>query len=226
MEELSIKYITSSKNGLALLATTSLPMKFWLYPFQTATFLINRLPTKVLNLQSPFQIIFGKLPDYILCKVFGCLCYPYVRPYNTHNLQYRFVHGLFLSYSTIQKGYLCLEPSSNSLICHSTCYFLWNYFPISVNFSPPLSPPSCPPVSTLAIPCTGLSLQHTAISSFAIDQHHPLLISHSILPISSHSSNSSIPSIIQVPFTVASFSSPQSNISSTPFPRKKPPPYD
>ena len=67
MEELSIKYITSSKNGLALLATTSLPMKFWLYPFQTATFLINRLPTKVLNLQSPFQIIFGKLPDYILC---------------------------------------------------------------------------------------------------------------------------------------------------------------
>ncbi|KAL6345070.1 hypothetical protein AAG906_013553 [Vitis piasezkii] len=78
-----------------------------------------------------------------------------------------------------------------------------------VNFSPPLSPPSCPPVSTLAIPCTGLSLQHTAISSFAIDQHHPLLISHSILPISSHSSNSSIPSIIQLNTMLSSATTPR-----------------
>lgn len=129
----------------------------------------------------------------------------------------------FLAIAQFIKGICVLNPH---LIAYVTQHVIFyeTIFPFQLT-SPPLSPPSCPPVSTLAIPCTGLSLQHTAISSFSIDQHHPLLISHSILPISSHSSNSSIPSI-KVPFTIASFSSPQSNISSTPSPPKKPPPYD
>ena len=42
------------ETGLALLATTSLPLQFWLYAFHTTTYLINRLPTKVLQFQSPF----------------------------------------------------------------------------------------------------------------------------------------------------------------------------
>ena len=42
------------ETGLALLATTSLPLQFWLYTFHTTTYLINRLPTKVLQFQSPF----------------------------------------------------------------------------------------------------------------------------------------------------------------------------
>ena len=40
--------------GLALLHTASLPISYWSYAFQTAVYLINRLPTSVLKFQSPF----------------------------------------------------------------------------------------------------------------------------------------------------------------------------
>ena len=35
--------------GLALLATAFLPFKFWIYAFRVAIFLINHMPTKVLQ---------------------------------------------------------------------------------------------------------------------------------------------------------------------------------
>jgi histone deacetylase 1/2 len=43
------------KVGLALLANASMPLKFWDDAFITATFLINMLPTKVLNFEIPTE---------------------------------------------------------------------------------------------------------------------------------------------------------------------------
>ncbi|RVW88458.1 Retrovirus-related Pol polyprotein from transposon RE2 [Vitis vinifera] len=93
------------ESGLALLAHASLPMEFWKYAFQTATFLINRMPSKVLQNNSPYFTLFQKVPDYKSLRVFGCLCYPFIRPYNSHKLQYRSVQSLFLGYSLHNKGF-------------------------------------------------------------------------------------------------------------------------
>jgi histone deacetylase 1/2 len=41
--------------GLALLANAYMPLKYWNDVFLTATFLINLLPTKDLNLETPTQ---------------------------------------------------------------------------------------------------------------------------------------------------------------------------
>lgn len=51
------------ETSLALLAITFLPLNL-LYAFPTAIFLINRMPTKVLKLHSPFYVFFGKQPNY------------------------------------------------------------------------------------------------------------------------------------------------------------------
>lgn len=42
------------ETGLTLLQSASLPSKFWSYAFQAAVYLINRLPTLVLKMSSPF----------------------------------------------------------------------------------------------------------------------------------------------------------------------------
>ena len=42
--------------GLSLLAHSSVPLSYWPYAFQTAVYLINRLPTPVLNLLSPMML--------------------------------------------------------------------------------------------------------------------------------------------------------------------------
>ena len=49
------------------------------------------------------------MPEYKSFRVFGCLCYPFIRPYNSHKLQYRSLQCVFLGYSFQNKRY-CLDP--------------------------------------------------------------------------------------------------------------------
>lgn len=69
------------ETSFTLLSKASMPKKYWPYAFSTAVYLINRLPTPVLSLESPFQKLFGVAPNYEKLRVFGCTCYPWLRPY-------------------------------------------------------------------------------------------------------------------------------------------------
>jgi hypothetical protein len=63
-------YIVETR--LTLLATSSVPHSYWDEAFVTATFLINILPTKILDNISPFEKMFLRFPDYNILRVFGC----------------------------------------------------------------------------------------------------------------------------------------------------------
>ncbi|XP_047337181.1 cation/H(+) antiporter 15-like [Impatiens glandulifera] len=60
--ERKIRHITEI--GLTLLAHASMPLHYWSEAFETATYLINRLPTPTLHQRSPFETIFHSSPDY------------------------------------------------------------------------------------------------------------------------------------------------------------------
>ena len=72
------------ETGLALLAHSSMPVKFWDQAFNTAVHLINRLPTRVIDNATPLERLLGDKakPNYDLLKTFGCACWPFLRPYN------------------------------------------------------------------------------------------------------------------------------------------------
>ena len=74
---------------LSLLAHSSVSHSFWDDACLTACYLINRLPSKVTQNISPFHKLFNREPDYKFLKVFGCTCYPHLRPYNCHKFQFR-----------------------------------------------------------------------------------------------------------------------------------------
>lgn len=99
--------------GLSLLAYASMPQSFWAEAFQTASFLINRMPMSLLHNKSPFETLFKKVPDYKLLKVFGCLCWPCIRPYNRHKLNFHSVSCIFLGYNPSHKGYICQALDSS-----------------------------------------------------------------------------------------------------------------
>ncbi|GAU41870.1 hypothetical protein TSUD_366180 [Trifolium subterraneum] len=80
------------ETGLTLLSQANIPLKFWDHAFITAAFLINRLPTPVLNNKSPYYALLHKYPDYKSLKVFG------------------------LGYSSVYKGYKCLSPEGRIYI--------------------------------------------------------------------------------------------------------------
>jgi len=50
--------------GLTLLAHSSMPLKYWDEDFSTAVYLINRLPSKVINNETPYERLLGHSLDY------------------------------------------------------------------------------------------------------------------------------------------------------------------
>jgi hypothetical protein len=98
--------------GLALLANASMPLKFWDEAFLIATFLINLLPSKVINFDNPAQRLLRETPDYNSLRTFGCACWLNIRPYNNRKLCFRSIQCVFLRYSQFHKGFKRLEPKS------------------------------------------------------------------------------------------------------------------
>jgi histone deacetylase 1/2 len=92
--------------GLSLLAQASMPLKFWDEAFMTATYLINRLPSRVINNQTPLERLLDQKPDYSVLRVFGCACWPNLQPFNDRKLQFRSKNACFLGTVT------CIKVSS------------------------------------------------------------------------------------------------------------------
>jgi len=98
-----------TETGLTLMFHARLPISFWVEAFSTAVFLINRLPSPSLGGQTPYDLLFGKKPDYSMLRTFGCLCFPYLRDYSPHKLSPKSAPCVFLGYSTLHKGFRCFD---------------------------------------------------------------------------------------------------------------------
>ena len=147
------------ETGLTLLTHACMPKQFWSYAFTTATYLINRLPTPNLSMESPFQKLFGETPNYSKLRVFGCLCFPWLRPYTAHKLEDRSTPCVFIGYSQTQSAYLCLQPSSGRIYVSRHVKFDETTFPFQrssssphINLTPSPSNPS--PPSSILTPAT------------------------------------------------------------------------
>ncbi|XP_019435087.1 PREDICTED: uncharacterized protein LOC109341601 [Lupinus angustifolius] len=126
------------ETGLALLTHANLPLTFWEYAFTTAVYLINRLPTPSLKNTSPYFLLYNTKPDYTFLKVFGCACFPLLRPYNNHKLQLRSSQCTFLGYSSMHKGYKCLSKEGRLYISKDVV-FNENIFPYASDSNIPNS---------------------------------------------------------------------------------------
>ena len=107
----------------------SMPLKFWDEAFFTATHLINMLPSKVIDFHTPFERLFNKTPDYTALRVFGCACWPNLRPYNARKLSFRSKQCLFIGYSAMHKGVKCLDVQTGRVYISRDVVFDETIFP-------------------------------------------------------------------------------------------------
>ncbi|KAK9135050.1 hypothetical protein Syun_014380 [Stephania yunnanensis] len=119
---------------------------------------------------SPYEKLFHVPPDYSILRVFGCGCFPYLRPYNKHKYQFRSENCVFLGYSSQHKGYKCLSPTGRVYITRNVV-FHENDFPYESLFSTgkKSSPSSSPDLSTqfpLLVPNHCLAPQSRTVSEF------------------------------------------------------------
>lgn len=68
----------------ALMFQSGLPKKYWSYSVLHVVFLMNCIPTNLLNNKSSYEVMHGSVPDLSLLKVFGCLSYASTLPNNRH----------------------------------------------------------------------------------------------------------------------------------------------
>ncbi|KAD4178089.1 hypothetical protein E3N88_26680 [Mikania micrantha] len=103
------------ETGLTLLAQSHVPPHFWQFAYDTAVYLINRMPSRSNSSLSPFQHLFKHPPDYSFLRVFGSQCFPHLRPYNAHKMEFRSTPCVFLGYSSQHHGYRCLDPETDRI---------------------------------------------------------------------------------------------------------------
>jgi hypothetical protein len=117
--------------GLSLLAHSCMPLKYWDEAFLAATYLINRIPTKVLDFSSPLELLFKEKPNYGGLRTFGCTCWPNLRPFNTHKLQFRSKQCICLGYSNLHKGFKCLDVAEEWVYISRDVVFDETVYPFS-----------------------------------------------------------------------------------------------
>jgi histone deacetylase 1/2 len=117
--------------GIALLANASMPLKYCDDAFLRATFLINLLPSKVIDFDTPTEKLLHTKPNYESLCVFGCACWPNLRPYIKHKLSFHSKRCVFLGYSTRHKGVKCLDVSTGCVYVSRDVVFDENTFPFT-----------------------------------------------------------------------------------------------
>ncbi|WZY94075.1 hypothetical protein YC2023_066404 [Brassica napus] len=88
----------------------NVPKRFWSDAVQTACYLINRVPTRVLKKLSPFEVLNKAKPHIDHLRVFGCLCYVMIPGERRNKLEAKSTKAMFIGYSITQKGYKCYDP--------------------------------------------------------------------------------------------------------------------
>jgi hypothetical protein len=117
--------------GLSLLAHASMPLKFWDEAFLTATCLINMLSSIVIDFATPVEKLLQTKPNYDSLRIFGCACWPNLRPYNKRKLAFRSKQCVFLGYSPRHKGVKCLDVKAGRVYISRDVVFDENVFPFA-----------------------------------------------------------------------------------------------
>lgn len=126
------------ETGLTLLQHAGIPNTYWSYSFAAAVYLINRMTTPVLANSSPFQALFQTPPNYSKLRTFGCLCYPWIRPYGTNKFTPRSTPCVFMGYSLTQSAFLCLDVSNSRVFVSRHVIFHESIFPFASLLKAPL----------------------------------------------------------------------------------------
>jgi hypothetical protein len=98
----------------ALLLSTSLPTLFWSEATLMVVYIINRLPTPILDNCTPHERLFGSVLSYHHLRVFCPTCFVLFQPHECTKLEPRSQFCCFLGYGVEQKGYRCYDHVS----CH------------------------------------------------------------------------------------------------------------
>lgn len=118
-----------TETGLAMFFHSHTPMKYWVHAFNNVVYVINRLPTKIVDEKSPFELLFSSTLNYNNFHPLGCCVFPCIRDFAANKFEPRSLPCIFLGYSSSHKGFRCFDPASFRIYITRHVKFDENYFP-------------------------------------------------------------------------------------------------
>ncbi|KAM2467223.1 hypothetical protein PS1_009053 [Malus domestica] len=109
----------------------NMPYKFWGEAVNTSVYLLNRCPTKALKKKTPFEVFSGRKPFMKHLRVFGSVCFTLIPHQLRHKLEKSSNKGVFVGYSTSEKGYRIYNVLTQKIILSRDVIFdedsMWNW---------------------------------------------------------------------------------------------------
>ncbi|CAH9124860.1 unnamed protein product, partial [Cuscuta epithymum] len=115
----------------ALRFQSGLPIDFWGECILTAVYIINRLPSPIISNKSPYEMLFGKEPNYEHLRVFGCLVYAHNNK-RKDKFSERGSPCVFLGYPYGQKAYRVFDLQKQSIFSSRDVTFFESEFPFKM----------------------------------------------------------------------------------------------
>jgi len=81
-----------------------------------SSILLNRLPTKAVNGQTPFEAWHGFKPLLENLKIFGCLCFSHIPQPKRDKLDKKAEPGIFIGYSLQSKAFRIFQPQTGKIL--------------------------------------------------------------------------------------------------------------
>jgi hypothetical protein len=99
-----------------LLYEKKMPLKFWAETINTSSYLLNRMPIRVLGDKTPYKICYGFKPNVDHLKVFGSPCYVLQPEVKRRKLDQKATMGILIDYSTKSKACKIYDLKSNKVV--------------------------------------------------------------------------------------------------------------
>ncbi|XP_019228108.1 PREDICTED: uncharacterized protein LOC109209314 [Nicotiana attenuata] len=122
------KHMSILDMARALRFQAHLPLRFWGECVSTAVYLLNRLPTTVLQGKSPFDKLFQMSPSLQHLRVFESLCYA-TKVRKGDKFCPKAIPAMHMGYSSSQKGYILYDLCSKRFFVSRDTVFKEEVFP-------------------------------------------------------------------------------------------------
>jgi hypothetical protein len=130
--ERTLRIINNMSHFLYFQASFPVCYCYWVDGLHTVTYLLSRLPSKMICESCPYVALHSIAPFYEHLRVFGCACYPNLSAQAPHKLAPQSTRCAFLGYSADHKDYQCLNLSTNNIIVSRHVVFDETNFPFAV----------------------------------------------------------------------------------------------
>ncbi|KAK2991285.1 hypothetical protein RJ640_024550 [Escallonia rubra] len=103
----------------ASLIEAHLPLSYWGEALISAAYLINRVPSRTIDYQTPSQALVEVIVAPVLPNlpphVFGCVTFVHLHKHQRNKLSPRAMRCVFVGYAAHQKGYRCYHPPTHKM---------------------------------------------------------------------------------------------------------------